>query len=161
MRLAEIVLTFQWHTLLSRVMVPVRQVRRTWPVSGFSCTQNTKHPLWPVQNMCPCRVLKESGGTKQLNVSPTLSVSASDLKIYNQTQGELLAISVVKQTRLLQPQINCSLSLLSSLSKTCRPPILSPIHPPIHPLSLCSPATLQCRHSNNLRPSDQLRKAGR
>lgn len=56
MQSAEIVLTFQSCTLLSRVMVPVRQVRCIWRMSGFSCTQNTKRPLSPVQNMCPCCV---------------------------------------------------------------------------------------------------------
>lgn len=45
MRLAEIVLTFQSRTLLSRVMVPVRQVRCIRPTWGLLLhTQNTKHP---------------------------------------------------------------------------------------------------------------------
>lgn len=124
---AGTVLTLQSCTLLSRVMVPVRQVRCIWRASIFSCTQNAKQPLSPVHAACT-EELRGGGFLRarpRLNVSPASSSRFCQFKMYNWTQRELW---------VTEASFSCSLrqtaaSVFASPSTTSWPPVPSPIHP--------------------------------
>lgn len=159
MRLAEIVLRFQSCTLLSRVMVPVTQVRCIWPTWGFSCTQNTEHPLWPVQNTCPCC-------GPQREVRDDLSGVLSPVKYVPYSVHFCQRVENVQsdpegaggyQCCQTDASSLCSLRLTAAVFAFVSVQKLPSSACVSHPSSsLCSSATLQCRHGNNLRPPDQL-----